>query len=83
MRKHQGNASGKTPWRALDSAAFREDLKETRTGVADAGTSPKSALNACDDARCTRAGGESPSLPGLVLKGEIELAGSDALSGPR
>lgn len=31
---------------------------------------------ACDDAQCTWGGGESPSLPGLVNEGEIELAGS-------
>jgi phosphoribosylformylglycinamidine cyclo-ligase len=31
---------------------------------------------ACDDAQCTWGGGESPSLTGLVVSEEIELAGS-------
>ncbi|HEY1688008.1 MAG TPA: AIR synthase related protein [Solirubrobacteraceae bacterium] len=31
---------------------------------------------ACEDAGCTWGGGESPTLPGLLAEGDIELAGS-------
>jgi len=33
-------------------------------------------MRACEDAGCTWGGGESPSLPGLLEEGEIELAGA-------
>lgn len=32
--------------------------------------------SACEDARCTWGGGESPTLPGLLAEDDIELAGS-------
>jgi phosphoribosylformylglycinamidine cyclo-ligase len=38
---------------------------------------------ACEDAGCAWGGGESPSLPGLLSEGEIELAGAAVGAVPR